>query len=177
MTGVEVISKSSGSPEAETPTPHDHFVTFAASHQARLRQALIAKYGTVVGVDAAAAAMGWAWEHWDAVAGMTYPLGYLYRVGQTSTRAHWRWARRTQREFPSERRSTDKPTPDQHGLVDLGDVLARLKPVQRSCVLLVHAHGWRYAEVATTLGISEDAVTNHVHRGLKRLRTMLKEES
>jgi DNA-directed RNA polymerase specialized sigma24 family protein len=40
-------------------------------------------------------------------------------------------------------------------------------------VVLVHCFGYRYREVAELLGVSEAAVTNHVHRGLARLRSML----
>ncbi len=42
-------------------------------------------------------------------------------------------------------------------------------------VLLVHAHGWSYAEVADVLDIRVSAVRNHVHRGLTKLRTHLEQ--
>ncbi|MFT3852441.1 MAG: sigma factor-like helix-turn-helix DNA-binding protein [Ilumatobacteraceae bacterium] len=47
------------------------------------------------------------------------------------------------------------------------------RPAQRSAVLLIKAHGCSYAETAELRGISEAAVTNHLHRGLKRLRASL----
>ena len=61
-----------------------------------------------------------------------------------------------------------------------GDIflsLGELKPLQRTCVVMVHAHGWSYREVAEIVGISVAAVTNHVHRGMQRLRREFGEES
>jgi RNA polymerase sigma factor (sigma-70 family) len=55
--------------------------------------------------------------------------------------------------------------------------LAKLNRAQRVAVVLVHSHGWTYAEVAEVLDVSLDAVRNHVHRGLRRLRHILKDES
>ncbi len=81
------------------------------------------------------------------------------------------WRKRTTTTFPPE-----TATADRTGGVDLGLVLAKLPDNQRICVLLVHAHSWPYAEVAKLLDISVDAVTNHVHRGTKRLRKLLKED-
>jgi DNA-directed RNA polymerase specialized sigma24 family protein len=40
-------------------------------------------------------------------------------------------------------------------------------------VLLVKSYGFSYREAADVLGLSEAAITNHVHRGLERLRTMM----
>ena len=44
--------------------------------------------------EAAADAMAYAWRHWDTLASMANPVGYLYRVGQTSIRTQTRWRRR-----------------------------------------------------------------------------------
>jgi RNA polymerase sigma-70 factor (ECF subfamily) len=59
---------------------------------------------------------------------------------------------------------------------EMFDVLARLSPRQRVSVLLVHAYDWTYPEVAEVLGIKVSAVTNHVHRGTKKLRRMLHDD-
>jgi DNA-directed RNA polymerase specialized sigma24 family protein len=42
-------------------------------------------------------------------------------------------------------------------------------------VLLVHGYGFTYREVVDLLHVSEAAVTNHIHRGLTRLRSLLEE--
>jgi DNA-directed RNA polymerase specialized sigma24 family protein len=51
--------------------------------------------------------------------------------------------------------------------------MARLQPAQRACVLLVKSFGFTYREAGEMLGLTETAVTNHVHRGLARLRSMM----
>jgi RNA polymerase sigma-70 factor (ECF subfamily) len=58
-------------------------------------------------------------------------------------------------------------------VVDLLRSMQRLPVAQRACVLLVKSYGFSYREVAEVLGITEAAVTNHVHRGLRRLRSMM----
>ena len=60
---------------------------------------------------------------------------------------------------------------------ELFDVLARLTAAQRESVLLVHAYGWSYEQVADVLGIRVTAVRNHVHRGTAKLRRLLDDDS
>ncbi len=57
--------------------------------------------------------------------------------------------------------------------VDLQRALMRLKPEQRVAILLVHAHGHTYAEAAQLLGLPVTSVTNHIQRGLVRLRRLM----
>ena len=40
---------------------------------------------------------------------------------------------------------------------------------------MVHMYSFTYREVAELIGVTEAAVTNYVHRGLKRLRHLLAE--
>lgn len=143
-----------------------HFDTFAADAGRRLRSALVARYGVDVGVEATADALGYAWEHWDELRDMSNPCGYLYRVAQNSVRRYRRWG--AIGDLPREHSS-----PDRDAVLDLSDALARLKEGQRSVVLLVHAYGWSYEEVAEVLGISHGAVRNQLHRGMRRLRREL----
>ncbi|MEM8708987.1 MAG: hypothetical protein AAGE98_21175 [Actinomycetota bacterium] len=62
------------------------FATFFAEAEPKLRPALIARYGGELGRDATAEALAYGWQHWDRVAAMDNPVGYLYRVGE-------RWGR------------------------------------------------------------------------------------
>lgn len=133
----------------------------------RLRRALVARYGIDLGTEVAADAMAWGVEHPDRLAGMENPIGYLYRVGQSAARRHLR-AGRLPIRFPAEAHGGDAELPG-----DVFEELKLLKPDQRVSVLLVHGYGFTYREVAEMLSISEAAVTNHVHRGLKRLRRRL----
>jgi DNA-directed RNA polymerase specialized sigma24 family protein len=157
-----------GAPSVALVNGFDAFVT---GEIPRLRQALVARYGVDVGSDATSAATLWAWEHWEQLSRNDRPIAYLYRVAQSSQRTTWAWRKRITTTFPSEAATTDRTA-----AVDLGLVLAKLPTNQRICVLLVHAHAWSYAEVAELLGMSVDAVTNHVHRGTTRLRKLLKED-
>ncbi|MEZ5248715.1 MAG: hypothetical protein R2713_05700 [Ilumatobacteraceae bacterium] len=62
------------------------FERFMAMAEPRLRTALTAAYGPVNGRAAAVGALSWAWEHWSRLSVMANPVGYLFRVGQTSAR-------------------------------------------------------------------------------------------
>ena len=134
----------------------------------RLRRALVARYGLDVGAEATAEAIAWGWEHAAALAAMTNPVGYLDRVGQSAARRTHRLAR-VRAGFPTEPRGEDAP--DLAG--DVFDELSRLRPSQRVAVLLIHGYGFSYRDVAQLLDVSEAAVTNHVHRGLRKLRARL----
>ena len=112
--------------------------------------------------------MVYAWQHWDRLRTMDNPVGYLWRVGRSSANRQMGWTRTV--KFPPEITADADASP-----IDLSPALSRLRPKQRTCVLLVHAFGWTYTEVATHLGISVAAVTNHVHRGLKTLRHVTEE--
>jgi DNA-directed RNA polymerase specialized sigma24 family protein len=161
-----VAGETSGS----TSSRQDPFDTFVASNGGRLRAALVARYGVEMGCDAHAEALGWAWQNWDRLVQMDNPVGYLYRVAQSSTRSHRRWF--TRHSFPArmpERWHVDADA-------TLMQSLDHLTESQRVAVLMVHGHLWSYAEVAEVLGCSVGAVTNHVHRGLAAMRRQLAEE-
>lgn len=147
------------------------FEEFVAVDGARLRRVLVAREGVDVGSDLCAEALAVVWADWERVGRMSNPAGYAYRVAQSANRRHRRWRRAV--EFPRE--EFDQSSEDVSG--DIFMSLGGLKPLQRTCVVMVHAHGWSYREVGEILGISVAAVTNHVHRGMQRLRRELGEES
>jgi RNA polymerase sigma factor (sigma-70 family) len=51
--------------------------------------------------------------------------------------------------------------------------LQKLTAQQRAAVLLVHAHGWTYAEAADALECSVSTLRNHLDRGMRKLRAAL----
>jgi DNA-directed RNA polymerase specialized sigma24 family protein len=136
----------------------------------RVRRALVARFGAEAGGEAAADVAEWAVANTAQVADAANPAGLLYRVGQSKVRRYQRW-RRTPGPLlaPAEAGEVDAV------LLDLFAALRKLPEAQRIAVVLVHAHGERYADVAALLGVSTAAVTNHVHRGLVRLRDLLGE--
>lgn len=132
----------------------------------QLHRALVATYGVVDGRAATADALSWAWEHWDRIVGIEHPVGYLYRVGQSSTR---RMGTRPMPVDPRHELVADLPEID----VDLLPALGRLPEQQRTVVVLVHGYGWPQVEVADLLGVSASTVAEHLRRGLERLRVEL----
>lgn len=147
----------------------DGFDLFVATTGEQVRRALVSFYGVEVGMEAAAEAMGVAWQRWDEISVMKNPGGFLFRVGQSHARPHVRWRRRTS-EFPS---ADPAAVSDDAAVVDLLHAMKRLPAVQRACVLLVKSYGFSYREAGDILGVTEAAVTNHVHRGLTRLRSIM----
>ncbi|MFT3852280.1 MAG: sigma factor-like helix-turn-helix DNA-binding protein [Ilumatobacteraceae bacterium] len=144
----------------------DLFSSFVAECEPRLRIALVAAYGADLGRIATFDALSWAWEHWELVETMENPVGYLYRVGQTSARRHGT------RPIPT---PDDRPAtvelPDVHP--ELVPALASLTEQQRTAVMLVHAFGWTVRDAAHTLGIAPSTIQTHLERGLARLRHLL----
>lgn len=137
-----------------------------------LHRVLVARYGLDHGSDAAASAIAWAWEHRERLGEMDNPVGYLYRVGQSSLR-HLRRSdrRRIDRsvDLLPPHVTYDTPFVDH----DLFAALRTLTPDQRVAIVMVHMYGFSYRDVAGVIGASETAVTNHVHRGMDRLRRAL----
>lgn len=149
------------------------FDDFARTVGERVRRALVAAYGVEIGTEAAAEAMNYAWEHWEDVGAMPNGAGYLFRVGQSKSRPLLRWQRRTA-SFPSSyERAISGEGPESDQLLDLFAALNQLPIAQRTSVVLVRAHGYSYRDAADVLGVSVAAVTNHVHRGVRRLRTLM----
>lgn len=124
----------------------------------------MAAYGPHDGADAASAALEYGLRHWDRLATMDNPAGYLYRVGQTSARR-------------SARRPLTLPVPSPSELPDfeprLVPALDALSRLQRTCVVMVHGYGWGQTEVAELLDVSPSSVRTHLARALARLRDAL----
>jgi DNA-directed RNA polymerase specialized sigma24 family protein len=138
------------------------FEAFVEHAECRLRIALTAAYGQEAGRDAAATALAYGWEHWDRVSAMENPVGYLYRVGQSSQR------RRKEPHF-AEVPVTVMPDVEP----GLPKAIASLSEKQRLAVVLVHGYGWARGEVAAMMGTSVSSVDTHLARGLSKLRLSL----
>ncbi len=146
-----------------TSTLEDWFSAFVAEVEPRLRHALVATLGQQRGLDATAEAVAYGWEHWERLAGMDNPAGYLYRVGRSRVRVR-----------PARARFVPVPPnllPDVEP--GLPRALQRLSDKQRVAVVMVHAYGWTRRDAADTLGISVSALDTHLQRGLAKLRNLL----
>ena len=137
---------------------------FVRRDGARLRAGLVAAYGPEVGADACAEALAYGFEHWDRVGPMLNPAGYLYRVGQSEARRHFR-----PRGY--------LPVVASNGLPEfepgLAPALESLTEPQRVGVVLVHALGWTLREAADLLDVDVSTLRTHIARAMIKLRTAL----
>ena len=137
---------------------------FVRRDGARLRAGLVAAYGPEVGADACAEALAYGVEHWDRVGPMLNPAGYLYRVGQSEARRHFR-----PRGY--------LPVVASNGLPEfepgLAPALESLTEPQRVGVVLVHALGWTLREAADLLDVDVSTLRTHIARAMIKLRTAL----
>lgn len=137
---------------------------FVRRDGARLRAGLVAAYGPEVGADAAAEALAYGFEHWARVGIMDNPAGYLYRVGQSEARRHFR-------------PSAYLPIAPAPGLPDfepaLAPALESLTEPQRVGVLLVHALGWTQRDAAELLDVDISTLRTHIARAMTKLRAAL----
>ena len=141
--------------------PDREFTRFVKEVEPRLSYAFYAAYGPEVGNEVTADALAYAWEHWDRVAKMDNPAGYLYRVGQSNARRY----HRPRILFPKA-----EPAPAPECEPGLPAALEQLTEAQRQAVILVYALEWTEEEAARVLGKSRSTVRTHLERGLARLR-------
>lgn len=140
------------------------FEEFVRRDGVRLRAGLVAAYGPEVGADACAEALAHGFEHWDQVGPMTNPAGYLYRVGQSEARRHFR-----PRAFMPAVASPGMPEFEP----GLAPALETLTEPQRVGVVLVHALGWTLREAAELLDVDVSTLRTHIARAMVKLRTAL----
>ncbi|MEY4760327.1 MAG: Sigma-W factor [Pseudomonadota bacterium] len=65
------------------------------------------------------------------------------------------------------------PEQDTGLLQDLDKALSRLRPEERTCVVLAYAEGLSHGEIAAATGLPLGTVKSHVLRGATRLRALL----
>jgi RNA polymerase sigma factor (sigma-70 family) len=147
----------------------EQFTKFVTVYESRLRDSLIGAFGGEVGRDAAADALVYGWEHWDRVAGMDNPVGYLYTVGLSRGRKSLSKRRLVFDAVETARIPEVEPR--------LGDALASLTERQRTVVVLVHCFQWTQSEVGELLSLSKTTIQNHLERGMAALRRTIGDAS
>ena len=147
----------------------ESFAVMFEAVEPRLRRALVAWYGPLVGKEAAADALSWAWEHRHRLDGVGNIGGYLFRVGQSAAKREKTESRRPiespKRAECWERESSYEPR--------LDAAMASLSGQQRAAVLMVHGYGYSLREASDVLGVSLGTLRTHLGRGLERLRNEL----
>ena len=144
-------------------TAEEAFTAFMRETQPRVLIALAAAFGPDAANDASAEAFAYAWEHWDRVAEMENPAGYVYRVGRSRMR-------------PRKQAMACPPPPSNPApLVEpkLIAALGRLSERQRAAVVLTEGFQYSLTEVAELLGVHPSSVRRHRERGLRKLRSRL----
>jgi DNA-directed RNA polymerase specialized sigma24 family protein len=111
------------------------FERFVAEVEPRLRRALVAGFGAEIGRQAAAGALGWAWQNWERMRAIDNPVGYLYRVGRTLA------MRNAARDVPVAALAADVVSPEDVFEPGLAPAIARLSEAQRCAVVLVDGAG------------------------------------
>ena len=152
-------------------TGRSNFERFVAEVEPRVRRALVASFGAVVGREAAADALAWAWQNWERVREIESPVGYLYRVGRT-TAAHG-----AARDVPVAEPWQGVAWPDDSFEPGLAPAIARLSEAQRCAVVLVVGFGYTLREAAEVLGVTASTVHRDSERALVRLRSELEVEN
>jgi DNA-directed RNA polymerase specialized sigma24 family protein len=139
----------------------ESFTDFVRELEPRLKHALVAAYGTEVGIEATRDALAYGWEHWNQVRDRVNPAGYLFGVGRNSARRRVR------------RRVVFPVPPSGHELwvePGLPAALSRLSERQRLAVVLIHGYEWTHVEVADLIGVSVSTIQQHKERGMAKLR-------
>ncbi len=97
---------------------------------------------------------------------------WLYRIATNAALQHRRRGRilsfvsfEEWRRRPESRGSDDPPD-----TLAVQQALGRVPAEQRACLVLHYVEGFRYGEIALTLGISEEAVRKRVARGKQAFR-------
>ena len=143
------------------------FERFVAEVEPRLRHALVAGFGSVVGRQATADALAWAWQNWARVGELESPVGYLYRVGRTLA------LRSEARDVPVAEPAPGVTSPDDSFEPGLARAIAHLSEAQRCAVVLVVGFGYTLREAAEVLGVTASTVHRDSERALARLRAEL----
>jgi len=137
------------------------FTEFVRDVEPRLKHALVAAFGTEVGIEATRDALAVGWERWEEVREKANPAGYLFGVGRNKARRRLR----RHRVFPV-------PPSGHEPWVEpaLPGALSRLSERQRVTVMLLHGYDWTHGEVADLMGVSVSTVQQHEVRALAKLR-------
>lgn len=144
------------------------FEAFVRESEPRLRQALVAAFGSELGRESTLEALMWAWTHWDRLPALANARGYLYRVGQSYAYRHVKSRDRSLRWDPPDQRDLTPWVEPQ-----LRAALSELSERQRLAVVLCHGLQWTQVEVASLLDLSPSSVQKHCERGMQALRLTL----
>ena len=140
-----------------------------------LRAVVFAMNDRDLAVECVDEAMVRTYERWDQIAGMSNPTGWVFRVAMNL--GHNRM-RRLRLERTKPMRGHPHPA-DIEGVADpaVARALAGLPLDQRTVIVMRFHLDWSIEQIAAALGDPIGTVKSRLHRGLRRLETMLKESA
>lgn len=102
---------------------------------------------------------------------------WLYRIATNNAVQHHRRKRRLSFIPLDECKTSDISTTENQASVvgekmAIQETLSKVPEEQRTCLVLHFVEGFKYKEIAETLGISEDAVRKRVARGKQKFRML-----
>jgi len=119
-------------------------------------------------------AMVRAYERWEELEGGSNPAGWVFRVAVNHGRNRFR-RRKVERARAVDREATvpdvDVPDPALHR------ALSALPFDQRAVVVMRFHLDWSMEQMAEALGVAVGTVKSRLHRGLRKLETMLEESA
>jgi len=160
-----IIGVMSSDASVAAGTLAESFTRFMDERESGLKHALVAGFGRELGLEAAAEAWAYGWEHWERIRLMDNPAGFLWGVGRNKARLAGRGQSRSFPMVPNDQEYLVEPA--------LPKGLERLSERQRITVLLKHGYGWTYAEISELLDVSIPSLQKHAERGMTKLRRTL----
>lgn len=142
------------------------FESFYAEARPTVGRALaLTLHDPELAADAVDEAMARAYQHWDRVADLDNPAGWVYRVGLNYARSRLR-RRRGREDLLHPRHHHEGPAIEP----SIDAAVARLPARQRAVVVCRFLLGWSEAQTATSLGIRPGTVKSRLHRALATLQ-------
>ncbi len=160
-------------PESARAENFEHVVDRLAERLVRSLTAMF--FDRELAADAAQDAFVQLYLHWEKVTASGSPDAWLYRVAinrcRDSRRRLARAARLLERLAGNPR--IEASSPDWQSRTEFLNVLASLPRGQRISAALYYDADFSVADIAAVMGISEGAVSSHLHRARAALRRLL----
>jgi RNA polymerase sigma factor (sigma-70 family) len=153
------------------------FELFYAANKDQVLQALLAVTGShPVAEDATQEAFVRAYANWKRLERHPNPRAWVIKVALNAQRSWWR-KRRREISDPQTLNGAVAAAPRQWADPTVTQVLQTLPLMQRTVVALRVLYDFTPREVADVLAIAEGTVWAHQHKGMRKLRTTLTNQS
>jgi RNA polymerase sigma-70 factor, ECF subfamily len=155
------------------------FETLVSQQGERLIKSLSAIFlDRELAADAAQEAFVQLYLHWDDVIRKGEPEPWLYKVAMNRGKDYRRGLARAARLFQRliDASGSEPSAEDSSPQTEFMSVLSGLPARQRAAAALYYSADFSVAEIAAVMGISEGAVSSHLHRARVALKQILESE-